>query len=280
MSRPTQITFRPGRTSYELQRQNFGDIQEEIEAARLDGRALEVALDDDGLGPPGTTVPIPGLLGVIDCGGTVTLRAKTLRGNVYNAQVNAGTVLRGVACVSGLLNLLGGLGGVSLDFDYPNDPFLMLRNGASLLLAPGATSPILAVPGEGYFGLDCDQGVTLDPTAAPGVPLFDLLTSGPDSAEMLIYAQGNLDYFSNLIVRGGAGTSLLCEHDSASLAMPFDPAVMLGTVSDFPIGDAQSTLYGPGAPGDWAGTPPSRVNQAIDRLAALARALNGGNPVP
>lgn len=34
--------------------------------------------------------------------------------------------------------------------------------------------------------------------------------------------------------------------------------------------------YAPGAPTDWAGTPPATVAEALDRLAALVKSLNSG----
>jgi hypothetical protein len=43
---------------------------------------------------------------------------------------------------------------------------------------------------------------------------------------------------------------------------------------------AGGTSYTPGAPGDWASPAPTTVQSALDRLAAIARTLNGGTPVP
>ncbi len=42
----------------------------------------------------------------------------------------------------------------------------------------------------------------------------------------------------------------------------------------------QLAPYASGTPGDWASPAPTTVAEALDRLAALARALNGGTPVP
>lgn len=41
---------------------------------------------------------------------------------------------------------------------------------------------------------------------------------------------------------------------------------------------AEARAYSPAAPGDWDGSPPSTVRQALDRLAAAYRAQHG--PVP
>jgi hypothetical protein len=38
--------------------------------------------------------------------------------------------------------------------------------------------------------------------------------------------------------------------------------------------------YQPKTPVNWASVPPQTLWDAIDRLAALAKTLNGGNPVP
>lgn len=43
---------------------------------------------------------------------------------------------------------------------------------------------------------------------------------------------------------------------------------------------AQVVSYAPATPGNWAGTAPTQVSNAIDRLAALAVTLNGGTPIP
>jgi Major tropism determinant N-terminal domain len=40
-----------------------------------------------------------------------------------------------------------------------------------------------------------------------------------------------------------------------------------------------NTSYSPMAPGNWAGTPPSDIYSALDRLAAALAAFTG-NPVP
>jgi len=40
--------------------------------------------------------------------------------------------------------------------------------------------------------------------------------------------------------------------------------------------DKVTTVYTPGNPGDWEGTPPSTITDAIDRLAALVKTLNNG----
>lgn len=45
-------------------------------------------------------------------------------------------------------------------------------------------------------------------------------------------------------------------------------------------GSWQLAPYAAGAPGDWANPAPTTVAEALDRLAALAKALNGGTPVP
>lgn len=37
-----------------------------------------------------------------------------------------------------------------------------------------------------------------------------------------------------------------------------------------------SILYDPGTPSDWSGTPPESLKEAVDRLAAVVKILNGG----
>jgi hypothetical protein len=53
----------------------------------------------------------------------------------------------------------------------------------------------------------------------------------------------------------------------------------LSTVASAPGIDniwATASAYAPSTPADWNGTPPSTVGEAIDRLAALVKTLNGG----
>lgn len=44
--------------------------------------------------------------------------------------------------------------------------------------------------------------------------------------------------------------------------------------------DATTTPYTAGVPGNWAGAAPTNIEAAVDRMAALLRALNGGLPIP
>ncbi len=39
---------------------------------------------------------------------------------------------------------------------------------------------------------------------------------------------------------------------------------------------SQAKAYVPGTAGDWAGTPPATISEAIDRLAAVVKVLNSG----
>jgi len=37
-----------------------------------------------------------------------------------------------------------------------------------------------------------------------------------------------------------------------------------------------TTSYSPTTPTDWNGTPPTTISEALDRLAAIVKTLNGG----
>ena len=281
-----QICYRPGRVSFGAQRQSFTDILQAIEAARLEGRQLSLSFDDDGLGV-GTMIHVPGGLGSVDCGGLVTLRAKTGRGLAYNLTVDAGTTLYEPREIEGDLQVFGGLGGPAFAFNWATSDVFALRNGCGLLLAPGATSPLVVVPGAvggapGIFALDIDQDALLDPTLVSGIPLFDLLTdtSGPSpvGALMAVYTQGSVYYNSSALVRGGAATALEILQDGGP-TFPVDPTVMLGTVTRLPYAHASTLDYGTGTPASWAGAAPTNAGDALDRLAAQLAAV-GGAPVP
>ena len=43
---------------------------------------------------------------------------------------------------------------------------------------------------------------------------------------------------------------------------------------------ASSMFYGPGIPGNWASTPPTTIESALDRMSTLLKTLNSNNPIP
>jgi len=71
-----------------------------------------------------------------------------------------------------------------------------------------------------------------------------------------------------------SGTPLI-NADSSSLPPTLSGAYTLNLVSL-----ASHTSYTPITPGNWASTAPSTVQQGLDRLAAVLKILNLGNPIP
>lgn len=48
------------------------------------------------------------------------------------------------------------------------------------------------------------------------------------------------------------------------------------TLGNLELPDDGKINYSPATPSDWSGTPPTTIQEAIDRLAALVKSLNSG----
>jgi hypothetical protein len=106
----------------------------------------------------------------------------------------------------------------------------------------------------------------------PAIPesLLDLsITDGTNGQVLTTDGSGNFSFatvstgtsnFSDLILDGGSFESSLPEFENQEIL--FDSGSL-------------DSYYNPAVLGDWTGTPPVTVNEALDRLAAVVKALNG-----
>lgn len=82
--------------------------------------------------------------------------------------------------------------------------------------------------------------------------------------------------FSTLSV-SGASTNLSA--DAISLPPVTSQTLASGGIITL-LGDAGNYKYTPKTPGNWNGTAPTTIQQALDRMAALLVTLNSGAPIP
>ena len=116
------------------------------------------------------------------------------------------------------------------------------------------TETLLATSGNSLVLNGVDSRYEVDGVISGGVTFLST-----DRIVVKIYA---------LISSGGSAPSieLNVEDNTGS-------RIELPTISD-------GAVYSPSNPSDWAGTPPTTVQQALDRIANLIVTLNSGNPIP
>jgi hypothetical protein len=152
----------------------------------------------------------------------------------------------------------------------------IIEYGAALISDPGATQPFMRAP----VGLThqvvivMDTGATLGATGQPALDigagtnvLLVLMTfatlpssviTGAGTAVVALDA-GSVQSNTTLpITQPGVGTLLVVDFTSA-------PFVRLADYTN---------------PANWAGAPPVTTQDAIERMAALLKTLNGGVPIP
>ena len=122
-------------------------------------------------------------------------------------------------------------------------------------------------------------------TTASGLSPFDTLNTKIGQIEQMV----NVDekrIFANTLSSYNQG--LITVTDPMNIGPTGGLSIGGVTVSGGSTGSAGSTgPTGPVGPGnysavaaDWAGTAPTTVSSALDRMASLLVSLNGGNPIP
>jgi hypothetical protein len=82
---------------------------------------------------------------------------------------------------------------------------------------------------------------------------------------------GNLIVGGNITTASGAGDVVIESNDGNNLrTWTFD------TTGNLTLPTGGNVYYTPTTPGNWAGTAPTTIQQAIDRLAIVVKALNSG----
>lgn len=117
----------------------------------------------------------------------------------------------------------------------------------------GATQPFTGKDGNLY---------------ATGVFLYDSFQSGDvdtveDSGVNGVWTETATRLFGALTADGANSTV-----ETTADGYPEDGLTLLNGATQFPSGNALGLLYDPAVPGNWAGTPPTTVGEAIDRLIA------------
>jgi hypothetical protein len=126
----------------------------------------------------------------------------------------------------------------------------------------GGTAPFLLVNNAGFADIILIQNGVL----GDGVHTVANAGAGPDNLFVLAYAS---------VVRSNAlaGAGATVGFDSAgSVDTPQGAGVTINLLSP-----AVSVAYNPGVPGNWAGAPPTTVEQALDRIAAN---VGNAHPIP
>jgi hypothetical protein len=209
---PDAIIFRPGLPS---SGPFFATWPEVRAAANLNGGAAAVYVDPSGGGP--LVVPVGP---VLDGRGALSLVPIADSFNPTVLTIADGAQIANLGDITGTLVLESSSTTVpALTFDYANAPLFRMSDGAGLRLTAAATLPFVIVPAGGQFGLATNRGVSLDQSAAPPVPIFDLI----GNAQMLLFATEQLNSSSG-IIRGGPAAALQTLYDG-TISRPENPGL-------------------------------------------------------
>jgi hypothetical protein len=140
-----------------------------------------------------------------------------------------------------------------------------------------ATGSITISSGEKYTG---------DPNAFSGnvtVRTGNVVsTQNPGSLYLLTGSSGNGFKSGNIIISPGPTISSPTSRGKIQMQNGTEGTAGHVWTSTDTNGSGSWALapYSAGTPSDWSGSAPTTVKDALDRLAALSKTLNGGSPVP
>lgn len=157
---------------------------------------------------------------------------------------------------------------------FENNFLFVMDDFASIVLEAGATVPALQTVGGGLFSMASRLSV-LDNSLAPTIPVIDISAN----ATGRFFVQGAALHFEFLVTGnevGGPETSTVAWEADGSTP-PLGSVLFSGTNQYDPSNSAPNLLYFPAVPGNWAGSPPSTIQQALDRIAANT---TNAHPIP
>jgi hypothetical protein len=148
---------------------------------------------------------------------------------------------------------------------FENNFLFVMDDFASIVLDAGATVPALQTFGGGLFSMASRLSV-LDNSLAPTVAVIQISAN----ATGRFFVQDAAQHFEFLVTGneiGGVETSTVAWEADGSTP-PLASALFSGANQYDPSDSAPNILYTPAVPGNWAGTAPKTIQQALDRIAA------------
>lgn len=133
--------------------------------------------------------------------------------------------------------------------------------------------------------------LALNPSAGQSVVVTgDVVPNAPSSFDLGSSSETWNVVFTSTVNNTGVASNLVLEPQSGfNVELDNGAALVPGITSTQDLGTpslAWNNLYvnfvsySPATPSDWVSTPPTTIESAIDRMAALLFTLNGGNPIP
>lgn len=148
-------------------------------------------------------------------------------------------------------------------------PFSLLDTNGDGSGTPRACGDWVAISG-GTLG----QSVTIDPFRPGDNQTFTVGSDGVTAWPVPLGIRSVVSMSGATSVEVGAGAIPVSFGVQGPKGDPGDK----GDTGD--TGPAGPDTYTPATPGDWAEPAPTTFSGAVDRLAALAKTLNSGTPVP
>lgn len=155
--------------------------------------------------------------------------------------------------------------------DWPDEPTLTI-DGGGIFMSPASSMPAIQIPSGGALVIKTIGGGSLQTGGSSA--MISIAAGGVLFLEIFgLFFPFPVDLFS-----GGAGSQYYYAGDSTAFPIPAW-SLFTGSIGATPqfFDFASGVGYTPAVPGNWAGSAPTTVQQALDRIAA-----NVGNthPIP
>lgn len=138
--------------------------------------------------------------------------------------------------------------------------FVALQRGGELQNSSATTGRFATVANNGVFGVGSIGQAAVRSNS--GQPVVEVADGGFFQA----FLEGDSEVGANALLGGGIGSFFISETDSSSFTNTVQQGVF--TRLDTFVSASERTTYTAGVPGNWAGSPPTTAQEAIDRLIA------------
>jgi len=158
-----------------------------------------------------------------------------------------------------------------------------MKNGAYIQRASDADLLGLFIVADPSFDLQIENCPNPFPNIANPASTQNVKFFGagglPGRVLDLLLTVGGPKFVCNSFQSAPAGSILNVNYDNTIPESQTIFAAWTGTVTPTQLAQAGSVTYSPAAPGDWVAPPPTTVQAAIDRIAAVVSA-GGVTPIP
>lgn len=164
-----------------------------------------------------------------------------------------------------------------IKYDAESDGIVIDCFDATFMYAAAATMPVMSIESPNYIAILFVNSALYN-NHNVGKPVMNITGNIP---VLLLWTMNGFlpsPTAFNDTIAGPAGAQLNLQVDAS--IPPLSLSGFLGTTTTTVMDQAGGVQYTAGTPTNWAGSAPTTVQQALDRMASLLKTLNGGNPIP